>query len=358
MKRIGYLYEQIYDWDNLLRAFRDAKRGKSSDDLSAFDYDWESKLLEMQEQLREQRYCFGKYRQFEIYEPKQRTISCAPFRDRVLHHALCNVIMPILEKSMIVDSYACRRNKGLHKALRRAFWFYQNSQYHYRLDIKKYFYTIDHQVLLSKLARKFKDAKLLALLDQLLQTYDSGVQYYFSRAEADVCDLIRPRGLPIGNLTSQLFANFFLSEFDHQVREQLHFPYYIRYMDDILVFGDSREALKQAVQSIQAELGKIRLCVNEKKNYIHSNKQGLDFLGFRFHDNRIKLRSRNLVRFRRKLKLKSRLAVTDFKQFLRCINGHIGYLTAGQTKKLINCVFGDIVFSGPKQMKWKMTLPI
>lgn len=354
MKRLGYLYEQIYDWNNLLTAFHDAKKGKSSADLSAFEYSWESNLLDIQARLRDQTYRFGAYRQFDIYEPKQRTISCAPFRDRVLHHAICNIIMPILEKSMIVDSYACRKNKGLHKALRRAFWFYQNSQFHYRLDIKKYFYTIDHQVLLSKLARKFKDPKLLSLLEQLLDTYDSGVQYYFPAAESDVCDMIRPRGLPIGNLTSQLFANFYLSELDHYVRERLHHPYYIRYMDDVIVFGDSREGLKEVVNIINTKLYDIRLCPNEKKNYIKKNTQGIDFLGFRLHENRIKLRSRNLVRFRRKLK--SRKVVTDFSQLLRSINGHIGYLTAGHTKKLINSVFEDIEFTDA-QRKWKMVLP-
>ena len=354
MKRLGYLYEQIYEWENLLRAFRDAKRGKSSADLSTFEYDWEYKLLEMQAQLKARDYHFGAYRHFEIYEPKQRTISCAPFRDRVLHHAICNVIMPVLEKSMIVDSYACRKNKGLHKALRRAFWFYQNSQYHYRLDIKKYFYTIDHQVLLAKLKRNFKDPKLLALLERLLDTYDSGVQYYFPAGEFDIFDMIRPRGLPIGNLTSQLFANFYLSEFDHYVREQLHHPYYIRYMDDVIVFGDSREGLKEVVRRINVKLDNIRLSPNDKKNYIHKNTQGIDFLGFRLHENRIKLRSKNLVRFRRKLK--SRRLVIDFNQLLRSINGHIGYLTAGHTKKLINSVFEDIEFTDA-QRKWKMVLP-
>jgi len=354
MKRLGYLYEQICEWDNLLRAFQDAKRGKRSGDLSTFEYDWEFKLLETQSQLRDQSYRFGSYRHFEIYEPKQRTISCAPFRDRVLHHAICNVIMPILEKSMIVDSYACRKNKGLHKALRRAFWFYQNSTYHYRLDIKKYFYTIDHRVLLAKLEMNFKDRKLLSLLEQLIYTYDSGTQYYFPIGESDICDLIRPRGLPIGNLTSQLFANFYLNDFDHYVREQLHHPYYIRYMDDVIVFAETRDCLKNAVKQILLELAKIRLIPNEKKNYIKKNTQGIDFLGFRLHENRIKLRSQNLVRFRRKLK--SRKIVTDFNQLLRSINGHIGYLTAGHTKKLINSVFEDTEFTNA-QRKWKMVLP-
>lgn len=354
MKRLGYLFEQIYTWENLLSAFYSAKKGKRSADLSAFEYNWESKLLDIQARLREQTYIFGAYRHFEIFEPKQRTISCAPFRDRVLHHAICNVVMPVLEKSMIMDSYACRKNKGLHKALRRAFWFYQNSSYHYRLDIKKYFYTIDHQVLLAKLERKFKDRKLLSLLKQLLDTYDSGTQYYFPIGEPDIFDMVRPRGLPIGNLTSQLFANFYLNDFDHYVREELRHPFYIRYMDDVIVFAETKESLKHAANQILSELNKIRLIPNEKKNYIKKNTLGVDFLGFRMHDNRIKLRSQNLVRFRRKLK--SRKIVTDFNQHLRCINGHIGYLSAGHTKKLINSVFEDIEFSNKKR-KWKMVLP-
>jgi hypothetical protein len=208
--------------------------------------------------------------------------------------------------------------------------------------------------LLAKLERKFKDSKLLSLLEQLLNTYDSGTQYYFPIGESDICDMVRPRGLPIGNLTSQLFANFFLNDFDHYVRETLHHPYYIRYMDDVIVFAESMDSLKNAVNQILLELARIRLIPNEKKNYIKKNTQGIDFLGFRLHENRIKLRSQNLVRFRRKLK--SRKIVTDFNQLLRSINGHIGYLCAGHTKKLINSVFEDIEFSNEKR-KWKMVLP-
>ena len=355
MKRLGYLYEQIYTWENLLTAYHDAKKGKSSADLSAFEYNWESNLLDMQTSLSEQTYRFGKYRHFEIFEPKQRTISCAPFRDRVLHHALCNVIMPILEKSMIVDSYACRRGKGLHKALRRAFWFYKNSQYHYRLDIRKFYYNIDHGLLMDMLARKIKDPKVLSLLRRLLETHDDGMDHYTPFPGDDVLDMIRSRGLPIGNLTSQILANFYLSGLDHFIREKLRLVKYVRYMDDIIVFGDNRNDLHRARELILEELARIRLHRNEKKDCIGNNSQGVDFLGFRLVGNSIRVRNQNLCRFRRKMKAKSRDHSIVLSKLLLSYNGHLGYLLGGHSKRICNKILDDIVFQN-SQRKWKLVV--
>ncbi len=355
MKRIGYLYEQIYAWDNLLSAYHKARWGKHSVELDRFEYDWETNLLAIQAALQEESYGFGGYRQFKIFEPKERIISCAPFSDRIVHHAICNIISPILEQSMIVDSYACRKGKGLHKAVRRAFWFYRNTAYHYRLDIRKYFYTIDHQILLSMLNRKFKDIKLLNLLAKLIGTYQTGHEYYFPFPEDDLLDLIRERGLPIGNLTSQWLANYYLSKLDHYIREELHLPYYIRYMDDIIVFSNDRNYLRQSRTKITDRLAELRLNVNERKDHIQSNKQGIDFLGFRLHDNRIKLRTQNLVRFKRKLKAKSSVTVEDFRAFLQSINGHLGFLKGGHTKHIVNRIFDEIYFHNNTK-RWRMIL--
>lgn len=356
VKRIGYLYEQIHTWENLLLALQKAKKGKKSADLQAVLFNWESVLLNLQKQLKKNSFAFGNYKQFKIFEPKERLINCAPFTDRIVHHAICNIINPLLEKSMIVDSYACRKAKGLHKAVKRAFWFSKQTRYHYRFDIKKYYYTIDHTVLKTMLERKFKDAKLLKLLSDLIDSYHTGNEYYFPFPEDDLLDLIRERGLPIGNLTSQLFANLYLSGLDHLIREKLHLPYYIRYMDDIIVFSDDLTALKQAKLEIIRYLKSIRLTINERKDQIQANNRGVDFLGFRMINNRIKLKNQNLVRLKRKLKQKSKLPVQDFKQFLQSINGHLGYLEGGHTKAIVNHIFADIQFYSDK-FKWKMIIP-
>lgn len=355
MKRIGYLYEKIYDWSNLLLAFKKARKSKQSMGIDLFTYNWEKELLEIQRKLADSSFCFKPYKQFTIYEPKERVISCAPFSDRVVHHAICNIINPILDKSLIVDSYACRHNKGMHKALKRAFWFYKNSHYHYRFDIKKFYYTIDHEILLDLLKSKFKDRKLLKLLDKLIGSYSSPKDYYFPFDDDDLIDMIRNRGLPIGNLSSQIFANYYLSQLDHFVREQLHFPYYIRYMDDIVVFDDDFAKLKKARTAIVEKLKSLRLHINDTKDIIQSNTKGLDFLGFRLYQNQIRIRNSNLKRFKRKLHAKSKKPIYDLKEILRSFNGHLGYLQGGHTRKITNIVLNDIEFREQKR-KWKLMI--
>jgi len=348
MKRYGYLYEHIFTWENLLLAFKKARKGKHSVDLEAFTYNWENQLLDIQTTLQTESFKFKPYRQFKIYEPKERLISCAPFCDRVVHHAICNVILPYMDKSMVVDSYACRKNKGLHKAVKRAYYFYKNTQWHYRLDIQKYYYNIDHDILYNLLNNKFKDIRLLDLLKSLLETYDCGTEYYTPFPEDDLLDIIRNRGLPIGNLTSQLFANYYLNGLDHYIREELHFPYYIRYMDDIIVFGNDRKLLQDARERIIGKLRELKLQVNEKQDCIRDNKHGINWLGFRLYGNKIKLCNRNLVRLKRNLKLKSKTTIRDFRAFLQSVNGCLGYLKGGHTKELVNKIFDEITYSKSK----------
>jgi len=188
MKRTGDLYNKLYDWKNIFKAYHKAKSGKHSKAIDKFEVNSETELLDIQRKLESEDYQFGKYSQFHIYEPKERLISCALFKDRVVHHAICNIINPILDKSMIVDNYACRKGKGLHKALKRAFWFYQNTSFHYRFDIKKFYYTIDHEILKAKLQSKFKDPHLLRLLSQLIDSYSADMDYYYPFPDDDLSD--------------------------------------------------------------------------------------------------------------------------------------------------------------------------
>lgn len=343
-KRYGYLYEKIYEWDNLINAFHKAKKGKSNDnDVLEFEYDLENKIIEIQKQFKEEKYQFSGYKTFKIYEPKERTISCASFQDRLIHHAICNIINPITDRSIISDSYACRKGKGLHKAIRRGFYFYRNNNYCYKFDIKKYFYTVDQEILFNKLSGKFKDKKLLNLISELLSTYRTDGEYYFPFKKDDLFDYGRKRGLPIGNLTSQIFANLYLSELDHYVKEQLHQRYYIRYMDDVLIFSNSKEELKKVKSEVKRKLAEMRLQLHPNKNIISKTKQGINFLGFRYKNNRIKLQNKNLVRFKRNLKKRAKYNLPVSEQILS-LNGNLGFLFGGYTKKIIEKVLCEVEF--------------
>lgn len=343
-KRIGFLYEKIYEWDNLLNAFNKAKKGKSNkQEILEFECDLENRLITIQKQFEDQNYKFSGYKSFNIYEPKERIISCAPFQDRVIHHAICNIINPLIDKSIISDSYACRKGKGLHKAIRRGFYFYKNNEYCYKFDIKKYFYTIDQDLLLNKIKKKFKDKKLLNLVSQLLSTYHTSNEYYFPFEKDDVFDYARKRGLPIGNLTSQIFANYYLSELDHFVKEKLHQRNYIRYMDDVLIFSNDLEKLREVKHNIKAKLEEIRLQLHTNKNIISKTKAGINFLGFRYKNSSIKLQNKNLVRFKRNLKKRAKNDLPVSEQILS-LNGNLGFLFGGYTKSIIKKVLSEIEF--------------
>jgi retron-type reverse transcriptase len=169
MKTYRHLYPQVFDWDNLYLAYRKARKGKRGRlPAATFEYNQETNLLELQQELAEKSYIPGPYHSFYIHEPKHRLISAAPFRDRVVHHALCNVIEPIFERSFIYDSYANRKNKGTHRALDRAQQFARRFRYVLQCDLQQFFPSIDHAILRKALAHKIVDEDMLWLIDQIL----------------------------------------------------------------------------------------------------------------------------------------------------------------------------------------------
>ena len=201
----------------------------------------------LQEELTSQRYQPGAYKTFEIFEPKRRIISAAPYRDRVVHHALCHIIAPIFERTFIHNSYANRTGFGTHKALKKFIEFCRSSRYILQCDIQKYFPSIDLQILKEKIRRKIKCAKTLWLVDAILDNSNSNdrpaIVEYFPGDDL-LAPLQRPKGLPIGNLTSQFFANVYLSDFDRFVKAELRAAKYLRYVDDFALFSDNRDFLK------------------------------------------------------------------------------------------------------------------
>jgi RNA-directed DNA polymerase len=230
------MYDKLVSWDNLLLAYRKAAKGKRGQpNVAAFEYSLEDNLLKLQQELQDFTYHPGPYTSFHIHEPKPRLISAAPFRDRVVHHALCNLIEPLFERSFIFDTYANRVGKGTHRALDRAQALSRLYPYLLQCDICQFFPSIDHNTLQNDLAQKIPDEKILWLCDQILA---SGVgvlsevyeMVYFT--QDDLFAASRPRGLPIGNLTSQFWGNVYLNGFDHFVKRELRCPAYLRYVDD------------------------------------------------------------------------------------------------------------------------------
>jgi retron-type reverse transcriptase len=306
VKTYKHLYPQVCDFENIYRAYRKARKGKRGRPQTAqFERVQDDELLNLQEELQTRTYKPGAYHNFYIHDPKQRLISAAPFRDRVVHHALCRVIEPIWEQRFIHDTYANRIGKGTHRALDRTQYFAQRYKYFLQCDVKQFFPSIDHTLLRAEFARLIHDEAVLWLCDQILH---SGVgvlteEYEMVYFEGD--DLFatnRPRGLPIGNLTSQFWANVYLNGFDHFVKRELHCAAYIRYVDDFLLFSNDKELLKEWRGRIIHKLAELRLTLHEECAQIFPARTGIPFLGFRVHPNHRLLKTRKAIHFRRKLK--------------------------------------------------------
>ena len=285
MKRAGNLYEQIYDMENLRLAFIKARRGKDSKP-GVFQYskNIEKNLLDIRESLFSGDIEPGEYHFFTIYEPKERLICAATFNDRVLHHAIINVCHPIFERYQIFDSYATRIGKGQFAALERAKIFQKKYPWFCKLDVRKYFDSVDHALLLQLLSNRFKDKRLLSLFAIIINSYHASPG----------------KGLPIGNLTSQYFANFFLAHADHYIKEILMAPAYIRYMDDMVFWGNSKDELLKTRDTF---IGFIqnRLELEVKPACMNSSDKGLPFLGYVLFEKLVRLNKPSKKRFLTKM---------------------------------------------------------
>jgi retron-type reverse transcriptase len=266
MKRIGDLYDRIHEWDNLRAAFHGARKGARHGRAAAF---FEARLDEnlrgLQAELADGAVQFHGYTRFVIHDPKERTITAPAFRDRVLHHAIMNVCEPHFEKWHIHDTYACRHGKGRLAALERTTAYARDHGWFLKLDVRKYFESIPHDTLAESLGRKFKDRRLLTLLDCIIRSHEASPG----------------RGLPIGSLISQHLANFYLAPVDRLAREKLRHPGYVRYMDDFALWSDQREDLRRAWSEIEMFLHD-RLDLELKKGtHLNRTDHGMNFCGFR-----------------------------------------------------------------------------
>jgi RNA-directed DNA polymerase len=306
MKTHRHLYPQVYAFDNLLAAFYKARKGKrSKPSVARFEYNLEREILQLERELQDKTYRPGAYRSFYIYDPKKRKISAAPFRDRVVHHALCNVIHPIFERRFIFDSYANRVGKGTHRAMDRCTQFLRANGYVLKCDVVQFFPSVDIRLLRDILARPLRDPDVLWLIERILEggqgVLDSEYTMHWFPGD-DLFAVARPRGLPIGNLTSQLWSNIFLNELDQFVKRELKCHHYLRYVDDFLLFHDDKRQLHAWKQDIARFLEGLRLCLHPTKSVVFPTRVGVDYLGFRHFTTHRKIRRENVRRFVKRLR--------------------------------------------------------
>jgi hypothetical protein len=286
MKRVAHLFEQIVDRDNMRLAFSRAVRGKRDRrDARRFSEHLEDNLRAVQQRLLCGDFCVGRFHQFVIHDPKGRIITAPCFEERVLHHAITNVCEPVFERWLIADTYACRVGKGRLPALDRAREFARSFGFFLKLDIRKYFDSIPHDELLQRLTRIFKDRRLMQLFDRIVRSFRG----------------LLGRGVPIGSLTSQHLANFYLGWFDRFVKEQLRVKGYVRYMDDMALWGGSTCELSARLDACREFLDtELRLELKDAP-YINRVRHGVDLLGCRVFPSHVTLNCRSRTRFRRKL---------------------------------------------------------
>lgn len=345
------LFAQVVAWENLLLAFRKASKGKrGSPEVAGFEYRLEDNLIGLSHELQSGTYLPGAYRSFYIHEPKRRLISAAPFRDRVVHHALCNVIEPIFERTFVHDSFANRVGKGTHRALDRAQQYSRGFRYVLQLDLRQFFPSIDHEILLSELARKIADGQVLGLCELVLRSgagvLDADYDMVYFPGD-DLFALLRPRGLPIGNLTSQFWANAYLNPLDHFIKRGLRCSGYVRYVDDLLLFGDDKDELWAWKAALDARLARLRLSIH-RGAHPRPVSEGIPYLGFTIFPERRRLKRRKGVHAQRRLKalalrwMNGELALEDFVSSCRGWNNHAQFAnTVGLRRAVFRSLPGD-----------------
>lgn len=277
--------EKIVDIDNIALAAYKTFRGKrDKKDVIDFIANFNENICSLRDEIDSGQVFIGDYHFFTIYDPKERVICATGLKERILHHAIMNICHARFDKSLIYDTYATRPGKGIYAALEKAQKAMKNYRYYAKLDVRKYFDNIDHVVLKQMLQRLFKDRWLLELFDRIIDSYS-----------------VTPgKGIPIGNLTSQYFANIYLSGLDHYMKEILKVPFYIRYMDDVLLYNNDKTNLMNSVSAFQNyALNELSLAIKQPQT--GKCASGVSFLGYKVMPGFMLLNGRSKRRFRSKL---------------------------------------------------------
>lgn len=323
--KLVHKYEDIISVENLLSAWKEFLQGKRNRfDVQEFLLNLIDNILTLNNELVKQNYRHGGYQAFKINDPKPRDIHKASVRDRLLHHAIYRILYPFFDKKFIADSFSCRLGKGTHKAINRFREFsYIVSKNNTRTcwilkcDIKKFFANIDHKILLDILREYINDEKIIRLLNKIIASFSS------SREGV---------GLPLGNLTSQLFVNIYMNKFDQFAKHKLKAKYYIRYCDDFVILSDNHNYLTGLIPKIEEFLNKeLKLKIHPDKIFIKTLASGMDFLGWvNFTDHRV-LRTTTKRRMFKKLE--------ENNNKIESLNSYLGLLKHGNAYKLRNEIY-------------------
>ena len=348
MKTYNKLYEKLYSEGNLISAFKKARKGKSKKAyVISFESDLNKNIRLLQIELKLKIYRPQKLKKFIIRDPKTRTIHASIFRDRIVHHAIINLIQPIYEKIFIYDSFASRKFKGTHLAVERFEYFvkkvssngrkirnsFNNNSitgYVFKADIKHYFATINHQILIDILRRKIKDEDFIGLIKIVLDNFETPV---------------KGRGLPLGNYTSQFFANIYLNNLDYFVKHRLKAKYYLRYVDDFVILHKEKKVLLGFRDKIEKYLKSLKLELHPDKSEIYALRNGITFLGYRIFYHYKLLRKRNINYFLRNFNEKINLyrhGLIEKEKLENFLQGWFGYSKFANTynfrKKMLDLI--------------------
>lgn len=349
------LFDGITNFRSLLEAARRAAKGKRSKaGCAVFMNNIERHVLRLERELQEQSWRPGRYTVIEVREPKPRMVSAAPFRDRVVHHALCRVVQPLFERGFIDDSFANRVGKGTHKAVARYESFKNRYRYVLRADIYRFFPAIDHDVLRGLFRRRVSCPRTLWLMDTIVEGSNpqEPVDRYFPGDDLFV-PFARRRGLPIGNLTSQFFGNLYLDALDHYVKEVLRVPGYVRYVDDFALFHDDKATLEAHWERIARHLEGRRLLLHPRKTQLRPTTEPEEFLGFELHRGGFRrLPDENVDRFAGRLRaLRAQyrtgvIGLSDVTPRVRSWNAHAAH---ANTWRLRQALFRGGVFTRSRE---------
>ena len=337
-KRVNNIFKENITFSKLLEAHNKCKKNKRfKKQVIEFEINLERNIIELGRDLISGRYIFSKYFEFTIYEPKERKIKTLNYKDRVI---LCwyveNFLKPYYKPNFIEDSYACLEGKGTHKAIKKTVKYLINASKFFntvwilKCDIKKFFFNIDRNILFSMVSRKIKDKHFLEFSKKII---------FYDKEKV---------GIPIGNYSSQYFANIYMTSFDKFIKEKLKIKYYIRFMDDFVLLFESKEKARKGLIEIKNYLSSVlKLELNSKTSYFRES-QGINFLGYRIWKTHLLIRNQSKKKIKRKLKNFQKLYKEnkiELEYITACINSWKGYAKFGNSYNLINKILGKFVLT-------------
>lgn len=319
MKNKKNLFLKLTDIKNIVEAYNEASASKHFRKASLFfEKNLASNLKQIQISIKTKKYTHGNYRFFKIYDQKEREISAAPLKDRIVHHAIYQIIEPTFNKIFIFDSFANRKNKGSHKAIKRLQFFIKKTKnksskvYCLKCDISKCFPSVNKGILLKLIEKRIKNPDIIWLIEEILNSFQTSGQFDHLFKPNSPFRKYKNKGIPIGNLTSQLFVNIYLDPLDKFIKHQIKAKYYLRYVDDFIILHPSKKFLHQILEKIEKWLNSnLYMELHPKKRTIFSIDKGIDFLGFVVFERHCFLRKSNKEKFRKNLKIMKKLYLED-----------------------------------------------